>query len=119
MQSYFQTCTDVYDALVRGDFGKAGKSEADSYRKKCQELFQYASKFKDSSTNSSNHNSTTPSKNDIEKQSKVISNSGDPINSKKHVNNSKDISKSSNKPYSKNTQNPISVGSGANAQTEP
>ena len=114
-----QTCSEVHDALVRGDFGKAGKSEAELYRKKCQEIFQYASKFKDPSTNSSNHNNVTPSNNDIAKQSKVISNSGDPINSKKHVNNSMDIKKSNSKQYSSKSQDKITAGSGANAQTEP
>ena len=106
-----QTCSDVYNALIRGDFGKAGKSVAETYRKKCQELFQYASKFKDPSSNSSNHNSVPPSKNDTEKQSKVITNSGEPISSKKHVNNSMDINKSNSKQ--------ITAGSGSNAQTEP
>ena len=113
-----QTCSDVHEALAKGDFGKGGKSLAESYRKKCQEIFKYASKFSDSTSNS-NHNSVTPSNNDIEKQSKVSSKSEDHINSKKHVNNSIDINKSKSKQYSTKTQEKTTAGSGANAQTEP
>ena len=49
----------------------------------------------------------------------MISNSGDPISSKKHVNNSMDIKKSNSKQYSSKSQDKIAAGSGANAQTEP
>ena len=61
----------------------------------------------------------SPSKNDIEEQSKAISNSGDPINCSNYVNNTKDINKSSSKQYSPKTQEPIKVGAGAASHTEP
>merc|ERR1712051_37791 len=48
-------------------------------------------------SNSSNCNNTNPSKNDIEEQSKVISNSKDPSSFNNHVNNSGDIIKNGSK----------------------
>ncbi len=88
----------------------------------CGEKFRYAAKFRDpilASSNSSNHNSVSPSKTDIEEQSNATSNSGDPNNCSNHVNNSKDIKKTSSKQYSPKTQEPIKVGAVAASQTEP
>ena len=49
----------------------------------------------------------------------MISKSGDPIKCSNHVNNSKDINKTSSKNYSAKTQGAIKVTTGGAAQTEP
>ena len=92
------------------------------YRKQCAEHFKYAIKFRDFTisptiTNSSNHNNITPSKNDIEDQSKVIPNSGD--GGSKHVNKTKNTNKTSSKQYSPKPPEAISVAAGAATETEP
>merc|ERR1712001_615909 len=77
------------------------------------EHFKYASKFRDPNSitsNSSNCNNTNPSKNDIEEQSKVISNSKDPSSFNNHVNNSGDIIKNGSKQCSTKNNEAKSVG---------
>ena len=108
--------------MVKGYFGKAGKNAADLYKKKCAEHFKYASKFRDPNSitsNSSNCNNTNPSKNDIEEQSKVISNSKDPSSFNNHVNNSGDIIKNGSKQCSTKNNEAKSVGAAVAGHSEP
>jgi len=114
-----QTCSEVYDSLVKGYFGKAGKNAADLYRKKCSEHFKYASKFRDPNSITSNCNNTNPSKNDIEEQSKVISNSKDPNSCNNHVNNSTDIIKNGSKQFTTKNNEAKSVGAAVAGHSEP
>ena len=108
--------------MVKGYFGKAGKNAADLYKKKCAEHFKYASKFRDPNSitsNSSNCNNTNPSKNDIEEQSKVISNSKDPNSCNNYVNNSSDIIKNGSKQFTTKNNEAKSVGAAVAGHSEP
>ena len=107
-----------------GEFGKAGKTTADSYRKQCEGLFKYATKFRDpsfpatpskASSVTSNHNNISTSKNDIEdNQSKVNSGDGDVI---KLVNNTKNMHINNSKQSPKNAQ-AKSIAASADSKTE-
>ena len=98
---------------------------ADSYRKQCEGLFRYATKFRDpslpatpskASSVTSNQNNISSSKNDNEdNQSKVTLGDGDGI---KHVNNSKNMHINSSKQSPKTAQ-ANSVAAGADSKAEP
>ena len=83
---YFQlqTCAEVYDLLLSGDFGASGSDSAESYRQICQKFFPYATKFNLNSKDTSEtpedtiedttHNNST-SNNNVENNSEKITNS--------------------------------------------